>query len=173
MKIMRILKPLIFVLALTFAASAQSAPKAPEFSTFNMDGAKVELKKMKGKVVLLTFWSTRCPICHREIPRLNKLAKNFAGKDVIFLAATPETEQQVNAYIRRNPFEFDILPNSSQMMIKYASRDASGRYRISYPAYFVIDRTGRVQMSAMGWNHVDKVDEAIKRLLGNSVDTAD
>lgn len=169
---MRILKTLIFVLALAIASSAQSTPKAPEFSTYNMDGTKVELKKLKGKVVLLTFWSTRCPICHREIPRLNKLAKNFEGRDVIFLAATPESEQQVNAYIGRNPFDFDILPNSSQMMIKYASRDASGRYRINYPAYFVIDRTGRVQMSAMGWNHVDKVNETIKQLLRDTVDSS-
>jgi peroxiredoxin len=162
---MRILLTSIFILTLTLAGSAQFTPKAADFSSVTMDGTKVELKKMKGKVVLLTFWSTRCPICHREIPRLNKMAQSYAGRDVIFLAATPETEQQVNAYISRSPFEFDILPNSSDLMFKYATRDANGRYRMGYPAYFLIDRTGRIDMSAMGWNHVGKVDAAIKKLL--------
>jgi thiol-disulfide isomerase/thioredoxin len=92
---MRILLTSIFILTLTLAGSAQFTPKAADFSSVTMDGTKVELKKMKGKVVLLTFWSTRCPICHREIPRLNKMAQSYAGRDVIFLAATPETEQQV------------------------------------------------------------------------------
>jgi hypothetical protein len=50
-------------------------------------------------------------------------------------------------------------------MFKYATRDANGRYRMGYPAYFLIDRTGRIDMSAMGWNHVGKVDAAIKKLL--------
>lgn len=162
---MRILLTSIFILALSIAASAQFTPKAAEFSSVNMDGEKVELKQLKGKVVLLTFWSTRCPICHREIPRLNKMAQSYAGKDVIFLAPTAETEQQVNAFIRRSPFEFDILPNSSDLMFKYATRDANGRFRMGYPAYFVIDRAGKIEMSAMGWDHVGKVDATINRLL--------
>jgi peroxiredoxin len=165
---MRNLVTAIFLFALSATASAQGTPRAAEFSTVNMNGTKVELKKMKGKVVLLTFWSTRCPICHSEIPKLNRMAASYAGKDVIFLAATAETEQQVNAYTRRNPFEFDILPNNSNLMLKYATRDSSGRYRMGFPAYFVIDRSGRVEMSAMGWNHVGRVDKTIDVLLARS-----
>jgi len=138
---------------------------AADFSALTMTGATVGLNEMKGKVVVLTFWSTRCGICHSEIPKLNRLATQYAGKDVVFLAATTENEDKVNAYLKRNPFGFDILPNSFGLLLKYANRDRHGNVGMGYPAYFVIDRNGRIEMSAMGWDHISKVDSTINKLL--------
>jgi thiol-disulfide isomerase/thioredoxin len=58
---------------------------APEFSG-QASMELYDLDQLHGKVVVLTFWSTRCQICHSEIPNLNRVAERYRGKDVVFLA---------------------------------------------------------------------------------------
>ncbi|MEP6705845.1 MAG: TlpA disulfide reductase family protein, partial [Acidobacteriota bacterium] len=89
------LKPsliLCVILLATSAAFSQQALKlgeiAPEFSGQAMDGKIYDLDQLHGKVVVLTFWSTRCEICHSEIPNLNRVADRYRDKDVVFLAVT-------------------------------------------------------------------------------------
>ena len=161
---------ILTVILLTFLAASGSAQsrKAADFSATKLDGTAVELSQYKGKVVLVTFWTTRCGICHSEIPKLNRLAASYAGKDVVFLAPTTDNEDKVNTYIQRNPFKFEILPNSFGLLLKYADRDRHGNLGIGYPAYFVIDRSGKIEMSAMGWDHVSRVGVTIDKLLARS-----
>lgn len=165
---MRFVITLSFLLALFAAVPAQSSRTASDFSAAKMDGTTLHLSQMKGKVVVVTFWTTRCGICHSEIPKLNRLAASYAGKDVVFLAPTTDNEDKVNTYIRRNPFVFEILPNSFGVLLKYADRDRHGNLGIGYPAYFVIDRSGRIEMSSMGWDQVARVGTTIDKLLARS-----
>ena len=75
-------------LILTFSIFAFSQQKVGEdaqnFTGVNMNDETVELEKLKGKVVILTFWSTRCQICIAEIPKLNKLVDKYKGEEVAF-----------------------------------------------------------------------------------------
>ena len=84
MKSLRIL--FCFTLVLCFSAlvfAQQNKQLAENFSGATMDGQTVELESLKGKVVLITFWSTKCPICESEIPKLNKIAESYKGKEVV------------------------------------------------------------------------------------------
>jgi peroxiredoxin len=164
---MRLLFILVFLAALAVSGVAQSR-QAADFSAIRLDGSAVELSRLKGKVVLITFWTTRCGICHSEIPKLNRMAESYAGKDVVFLAPTTDNGTKVNAYIQRNPFGFEILPDSFGLLLKYANRDRHGNLGIGYPAYFLIDRSGRIETSAMGWNHVSRLSSTIDKLLARS-----
>lgn len=131
-----------------------------------MAGKTVDLASLKNKVVVLTFWSTRCPICQSEIPQLNRLAAgNAKDADIVFLAATTESEDIVEAFVRNNPFNFTILPDSFGLLLKYADRDAQGRLSMGFPAYYLIDRSGYVRYQASGWDKVVPLDTAIKKLV--------
>src|ERR1044071_703881 len=101
---MRYIRIFLILLALAVSASAQQSlsngSNAPQFSLAGYDGQTYDINQLRGKVVLVTFWSTRCNICHSELPNMNKLAAHYKGQDVVFLAMTMENEQKVAAYLR-------------------------------------------------------------------------
>lgn len=50
-----------------------------------IDGTQHQLDDLKGKVVVFHFWSTTCPYEEAAEPKLNALAAEFAGQDVVVL----------------------------------------------------------------------------------------
>ncbi len=157
------------ILIFTFSVSvwAQNGRRAENFTAVTMQGKTVKLAALKGKVVLLTFWSSRCPICVTEIPKLNRLAAAYSKSDVVFLAATMENENIVESFLKDNPFDFQILPNSFGLLLKYADRDREGRLNIGFPAYYLIDRSGYIQYRDSGWDKAKPLATAINRALSD------
>ena len=160
---------IVLILTASAMAMAQQAlrpgEQAPEFSGQSLDGTPFDLQRLHGKVVVLTFWSTRCQICHSEIPALNRVAERYRGKDVVFLAVTMENEAKIDAYIKRNPFNFTIMPNSFGVMLKYADKDRSGNINMGFPAHFVINRKGVIVLRTDGWDKASNLDSHISKQL--------
>lgn len=156
---------------LTLAAFSAAQQKlttgaaAPDFAAQALDGTNYSLSGLQGKVVVLTFWSTRCAICHAEIPKLNQVADRYRGRDVVFLALTMENQVKVEPYLRRTPFNFSIVPNSFGVVLKYADMDRGGNINMGFPAHFLIDRNGSIRMRTDGWDKAAALDSQISRLL--------
>ena len=168
MKISKIFLCSALVLCLSLSAFAQKAKTLAEnFSATTMDGQTVELDSLKGKVVLITFWSTKCAICESEIPKLNQMAGNYKGKDVVFLGLTTDNPTRVESFLKMKPFSFDIIPSSFGILLKYADRDRSGNIIMGYPAYFLVNQAGEIEMKDSGWNKTQKLDTQISRLLAS------
>lgn len=163
-----------FILILTISAAAAFAQQnlqpgnaAPDFNAESLDGKVYNLAQLQGKVVVMTFWSTRCQICHSELPKLNDVAKRYNDKDVVFLALTMENQAKVEPYLKKNPFNFNILPNSFGVILKYADLDRSGNINIGFPAYFLIDRRGTIALKSSGWDKTAKLESQITQLLSS------
>src|SRR5215207_201627 len=57
------------------------------FNTTDINGKNVNLKNLKGKVIVLNFWFINCAPCRSEIPLLNALVDSFKTNDkVVFVA---------------------------------------------------------------------------------------
>ena len=160
---------LIFTLVFASLAAGQQQLRpgqaAPDFAAETLDGKFYNKQNLQGKVVVLTFWSTRCEICHSEIPNLNRVAERYRDKDVVFLAVTMDNESKISPYIKRNPFNFNILPNSFGVMLKYADKDRSGNINMGFPAHFLINRKGQIALRTDGWDKAANLDSQISRLL--------
>lgn len=77
---------------------------APDFKVTLNDGVEVSLSDFRGKPVVLHFWGTWCPPCVREMPHINKFAKE-SGKDYPILAvAVNDSVKAVNSYFKKNKF---------------------------------------------------------------------
>lgn len=157
----------LIAIASMAAIAQQNKPLAENFSGVTLDGQTVELESLRGKVVLMTFWSTKCAICDAEIPKLNRLAADFKDKDVVFLGLTADNPTLVENYLQKRPFNFSLMPASFGVLVKYADRDRQGNLNMGFPAYFLVNQQGEVELKASGWNKTETVTSQIKRLLAN------
>ena len=166
---MRLVKILLLTFVLAANAFAQQnlqpGQAAPDFAATTIDGRPVNLKDLNGKVVVLTFWSTRCAICHSELPKLNEVAQRYQGKDVVFLALTMENSAKVQPYLQKNPFSSTVLTNGFGVVLKYANMSKDGQINMGFPSYYVIDKNGQIDHRSEGWNKTTNVDSRISKLL--------
>ncbi len=166
---MRFLTILFLSFLLIVSVSAQSnknsKPLAGTFTATSMDGQEIDLAALKGKVVLVTFWSTKCPICAAEIPKLNQLAASYKDADIVFLGLTTDNNDKVKQYTKKKPFNFNLLPNSFGILLKYADKDGDGNVTMGYPAHFLINQKGEIELKTSGFNKTEKLNSQIARLL--------
>ncbi|MEJ2082195.1 MAG: TlpA disulfide reductase family protein [Acidobacteriota bacterium] len=117
---------------------AESPVPAPEFSVTDLEGNEFSLENLRGRVVLVTFWSIGCSPCRAEVPRLNALAEEFKGLPVTFLAPTPDGAKALQQFLSTTDFRFRV--------INYAGTDLADRFGVhgSIPVHFLIDKKGNV-----------------------------
>lgn len=91
--------------------STKAKPALP-FTVKALDGKTYDITKLKGKAVVLNFWFIGCPPCRQEIPGLNTLVKEYAKKDVVFLALALDDEKSLNDFLKKTPFTYSIVPKA-------------------------------------------------------------
>ncbi|MGZ3873617.1 MAG: TlpA family protein disulfide reductase [Mucilaginibacter sp.] len=113
------------------------------FSAYDIDGNKIRLKDLAGKIVVLNFWFIDCPACRYEIPALNKMALSYANEpDVVFVAVALDYKHDLKKFVKDNPFAYHI--------IEYGRRIADSYGINLYPTNVVLDREGKVRFHASG-----------------------
>jgi peroxiredoxin len=166
---MKVAATLIIILTFSIICLGQQnvGSAAQNFVQPNMFGENIELNNLKGKVVILTFWSTKCRICVSEMPKLNRLVDKYKGQDVEFLGLTMNHQKIVERFLKKKSFKFNILPNSFGVVLKYADRDNNGRMNMGFPAHFVVNQSGEVVLKTSGFKKSKKLDSTISGLLGS------
>ena len=122
---------------LTFAADEEGQP-APRFHAKTTTGESITNDSVKGKVVLLQFWTTWCPYCKKEQSLVDSIDREFAGKGVIVLAIdVAESKKKVRQYLQDSPRSCRVvLTEDTNLAAMYQAN--------SYPIYVVIDREGNI-----------------------------
>jgi cytochrome c biogenesis protein CcmG/thiol:disulfide interchange protein DsbE len=77
---------------------------APDFALSDATGKSVRLSDLRGKVVLLNFWTTECPACQVEIPWFVEFQRTYRDRDLVVLGisldgdkvVTPPAEKDIN-----------------------------------------------------------------------------
>jgi thiol-disulfide isomerase/thioredoxin len=91
--------------ALRYAARPElaRARMAPAFATNLIDGKRITLDDLQGKVVLIDFWATWCPPCREAVPHMRELAKKFQGQPLVLLSVSlDEDEQKWREFVGKN-----------------------------------------------------------------------
>jgi peroxiredoxin len=166
---MRIL--LIMVISLCFASVSFGQLKtkisAADFTGSTLAGEPISLSDFRGKIVVITFWSTTCAICQAELPKLNAVIDKYKGHDVVFLGLTTENGDKVASYLRKKSVGFEVIPNSFGVVMKYADRDREGNLDMGFPAHYLINPAGEIELKTSGWDKTDLLDSKIGALLSN------
>ena len=142
------LMPVFLSLALILVAScAVALPKtepAPRFTATTTTGEKFSNESIKGKVVLLEFWTTWCGFCAEEAAFVDKIGNELAGKGLILLAINVgESKKTVRKYL-------DQHPRKCKLVMMEDTNLAAMYEATVYPIYVVIDRDGNIAGTQRG-----------------------
>jgi peroxiredoxin len=122
---------------------ADNAAAAPDFTIKDLQGRALSLHELKGKAVLLNFWSTSCFPCLMEMPSLVKLHGLMAGKPFQIMAITADSRQSVEAFLQRTPLDLPIYLDPD-----HQAHDQFGVYM--FPESYIVGPDGNVANRVIG-----------------------
>lgn len=119
---------------------------APDIALDIVDGDKLKLSDLRGKVVVVNFWATWCPPCRREMPSLERLKGLMKGEPFEIVAINAgEDEDEISE------FRGIIKPALTFRLALDRNADAMKAFSIAgLPTTYVIDRQGQAVYRALG-----------------------
>jgi peroxiredoxin len=146
------MKTLLHLLALSVALWAAPLPAqtpasaaAPALKGKTLEGRPFQLASLKGKVVLLMFWSTGCAVCRDKMPELRQNYEGWQGRPFeLVLVATDRRMKDVEDY---EAIISRTVPLKQRFVQLWAGepgyQDGFGK-PAQLPASYLIDKNGRI-----------------------------
>ncbi|MBL8471427.1 MAG: TlpA family protein disulfide reductase [Rhodocyclaceae bacterium] len=157
--------PVAFALLVTLlswrAMDSWQARPAPQVTFQTVAGQSFATADLRGKVVLVNFWSVSCAPCLAEMPDIAATYQKFEqrGLRTVAVAMRYDAPSHVAGYAARERLAFDV------------SFDPVGQLAESFggvaatPTSFVIDRRGSIVARYVGPLSVAKLNALLERLL--------
>ncbi len=145
------------------ALDPNSAANDPmQFTLPGLDGSRLQLASLKGKVVVFDFWATWCQPCRAQHPLYDQVRERFKNRqDVVFLAIdTDEDRNLVVPFLKQQGWSTQSVyfEDGLQRLLQVSS----------IPTTVLFDRQGRVASRMNGFlpdKFVDQLSERIQSAL--------
>jgi len=139
--------PLVIVCLLAILAfSLSQKEQAPNVTFTTIDGKKISMASLKGKLVLVNFWATDCPGCVKEMPELVNTYKKYKDKGFELIAVTMpyDPPAQVLNYAKMKGLPFPVMQDGfGEMQEKF------GKVTL-VPTTFIFDKKGNLLRHNIG-----------------------
>jgi thiol-disulfide isomerase/thioredoxin len=158
-------------------ARGQSAPPAvaaaqgtaPNFAGISnwFNSAPLNIADLRGKVVLVDFWTYGCVNCVNTLPHVTELYAKYKDRGLVVVGVhTPEfpferSASNVQAALKRHGITYPVAQDTQSQ--------TWNAYRNQYwPAQYIIDRSGKIVFQHDGEGQYEQMDRTIARLLNVS-----
>lgn len=119
---------------------------APKIDVANLEvvdstSTKFDIKLLKGKKVIVSFYASWCPDCLKELKALNEI-KNEKLKDVVVLAITDETMEKLISFKNKKQYPFTFLK---------LSKSFNDLNIFSIPTVYLLNTKGEIVYQKVGY----------------------
>lgn len=143
----------VLMVAFTFTGLTGAAMAQGSLSLKSLNGGTVDVQAQRGKVVVLAIGAAWLPLSKDQAVITNKLARRFAGKDVVIYFVSNDsdnaksrnyaTDEQLKAFAEKNKLLVSVLRDPTGLSLKRFGVD-------QIPAFVLIDKTGKQSGEAYG-----------------------
>jgi thiol-disulfide isomerase/thioredoxin len=116
---------------------------------------------LKGKVVYVDVWTTWCGPCRIEAPLFEKMAADYAGKDIVFLGISADRPKDKATWV-------EMASHKQTLQLYSGEKTAFMQYYQvpGYPTFLLFDKNGKVvTANAPRPSAEETIREAINKLL--------
>jgi thiol-disulfide isomerase/thioredoxin len=135
------------------------SPGIYDFTLESIQGDKITLSKLKGKIVILDFWATWCPPCRVAIPNLIKLYDKYQSQDLIVLGIALDDKNAVIKLAQEIKINYPVLLDDKTTAKKYEIH--------SIPTLYLLDKKGKQVHKEIGFTEqgFKQIEEKVVELL--------
>jgi cytochrome c biogenesis protein CcmG/thiol:disulfide interchange protein DsbE len=149
-----------FAVNTTLGEQDVSAQPGADFELTKLDGdGTLRLSDLRGKVVLVDFWSSWCPPCRQESPGLEAAYQDFRDEGVEFVGVAiwdvdSETRKFRDAFGLQYPI---VVDSKGSAAVEWGV--------VGLPEKFFVDREGRVVKKYSGPMTRDRLGLELRKIL--------
>jgi peroxiredoxin len=126
---------------------------APDFALPAVQGGNLRLSEYRGQVVVISFWSSRCSSCAKQLAELSTLQRTYGPAGLVTLAVSIDSD-----LARARAFADDLAQSQRSTLPMLLDADSAvGRsYGVDrLPTTVLIDRSGRVRQLFRDYHRTD------------------
>jgi thiol-disulfide isomerase/thioredoxin len=155
-----------FLAAAAFIGAPASAHPAPEFAGIDnwINSAPLSMRQLRGKVVLVDFWTFDCVNCLNVLPHVKGWHQKYRDQGLVVVGVhTPEYafERKLDSLqtaVKRNGITFPVAQDN-----RYLTWSAwENRF---WPAFYLVDKKGEVVYTHFGEGDYARTEAQIRKLL--------
>lgn len=157
MPYLALLPSVLLAMVLQAPVAAAGARDAPEFTHTApaewINSKPLTLAELRGRVVLVEFWTFDCVNCRRTLPWLTAMHERYRDDGLVVVSVhTPEFERErmpanVRAAVAKLNIEYPVMLDNDFSYWKACGN----RF---WPAFYLIGRTGRIEATEIGELHL-------------------
>lgn len=146
--------------------AAATHETAPDFTGINnwFNSKPLSIADLRGKVVLVDFWTYGCVNCVNTLPHVTSLYAKYKDRGLVVVGVhTPEfpferSVANVQAALKRHGITYPVAQDNDSK--------TWNAYRNQYwPAQYIIDQTGKIVFQHAGEGSYEQIDRTVARLL--------
>lgn len=133
---------------------------SPDFTAVDRTGRRHTLSDFRGKYLYIDLWASWCGSCKRELPHLKRLSERFAGREILFLGLSVDSERDD----WEKALDSEELPGT-QLWLDPSSSFAADYGVDGIPRFILLDKEGHIVESNMlrpSSNGIDAYLESLK-----------
>lgn len=150
------------------STSGTNSPTAPEFAPGTwINSEPLTLKSLKGRVVLLDFWTFGCYNCRNTLPFVKRWHERYSDKGLTIIGVhSPEFEaekkiENLRREVASLGIRYPVVTDNDYVTWR--------AYKVAaWPTVFLLDKTGHIRWSHVGEGAYDETENTIQKLLAEN-----